>query len=168
MAVLSKLVNALSPKSKNWLFNVSKGSINGQMTQLTLAAIVQIIVFFERPDILYCKPECVETVYCRKDSKGEKLYKPKDYLLWRLHETLTQFSSDENFTQTYYMLHNIACEQKDIFHARYTAENGSWCEKWENHKLLSTALKKKWTSHQMLHLKLSKMLHLIPLLSSFF
>ena len=77
MAVLSKLVNALSPKSKNWLFNVSRGSINDQMTQLTLAAIVQIIVFFEQPDILYCKPECIETVYCRKDSKGEKLYKPK-------------------------------------------------------------------------------------------
>ena len=45
-----------------------------------------VMSFLERPNISYCKPAQKDTVYCRKDSNGEKIFKPRDYLLWTYKE----------------------------------------------------------------------------------
>ena len=56
--------------------------------------------FLERPNISYCKPARKDTVYCRNDSNGEKIFKPRDYLLWTYKEIVGLYNLENELHHT--------------------------------------------------------------------
>ena len=73
----------LSPHSKNIVFSTAQRSLNkpGRTSNKTAEVQDHIARFSEKPDISYCCPGQKDTVYCGKAEDGEKMFKPKHYLL---------------------------------------------------------------------------------------
>ena len=97
--------------------------------------------FLERPDISYCKPGRRDTIYCGKNENGEKVCKPKHYLLWSLKEVVDMFNNEHDFNITYYNLQKLLKLEKHLLLSSQTSEDDCRCEKCENSELLMTSIK---------------------------
>ena len=101
-----------------------------------------VMSFLEVPDIINCKSGRKDTVYCRKDSNGEKIFKPRHYDLWTYKEIVGLYNSENELQITYYTIQKIVSEEKHFLSASSTPEDGSRCEKCENLELLLHSVKK--------------------------
>ena len=95
--------------------------------------------FLECPDISYCKPGRRDTIYCGKNENGEKVYKPKHYLLWSLKKVVDMFNNEHDFNITYYNLQKLLKIEKHLLLSSQTLEDDCQCEKCENSELLLTS-----------------------------
>ena len=95
----------------------------------------------ECPDISYWKPGGRDTIYCGKNENGEKMYKPKHYLLWSLKEVVDMFNNEHDFIITYYNLQKLLKLEKHLLLPSQTPEYDCRCEKCENSELLLTSIK---------------------------
>ena len=68
------------------------------------------MLFLDRPDISYCKPGQKDTVYCGKDSNGEKILKPCHYLLWTYKEIVGLYNLEKELQITYHTIQTIVSE----------------------------------------------------------
>ena len=101
-----------------------------------------VMSFLERPNISYCKPARKDTVSCRNDSNGEKIFKPRDYLLWTYKEIVGLYNLENELQITYHTIQTIVSEEKHFLSASSTPEDDCRCEKCENVELLLHSVKK--------------------------
>lgn len=141
--IISKILSNFSPTSKGEIFASARKSTSsaGRPSSGTIKNKEVVMSFLERPDISYCKPGRRDTIYCGKNENGEKVYKPKHYLLWSLKEVVDMFNNEHDFNITYYNLQKLLKLEKHLLLSSQTPEDDCRCEKCENSELLLTSIK---------------------------
>ena len=108
--MIKSIVSSLSPMSKNNLFtSVKKELPNSSKGHPSILKTTKepVMLFLERPDISYCKPGQKDTVYCGKDSNGEKILKPCHYLLWTYKEIVGLYNLENELQITFHTIQTI-------------------------------------------------------------
>ena len=93
-----------------------------------------VMSFLERSDISYCKPGWKDTVYCGKDSNGEKIFKTHHYILWTHKGIVGLYNSDNEFQIPYNRIQTIVSEEKHFLSASSTHKDDC---RWEKENMKS-------------------------------
>ncbi|KAJ8018751.1 hypothetical protein HOLleu_43072 [Holothuria leucospilota] len=90
-AVLKKLFSNLTSDKKT---KIGEDSMAARRARKLTEAKRIAAEFLERSDISYTCPGQRDQVYCGKDETGERVYRPKRYLLWKYSEVLAMLNDE--------------------------------------------------------------------------
>ena len=140
--VLSKIVSSLSPASKNKVFSDARKTVSPGSGRPSISPEKREVIlnFLQRPDVSYCMPGRKDQVYCGIVN-GEKVFKPKHYLLWTYKEIKHLFDEEHDFQLSYHSIQKIVSEEKHLIPAKNAKDDDCRCEKCENLELMLTSVK---------------------------
>ena len=100
VAILGAMVADLSSSKMSTVMDSARRKVEdkrGRTKALTEEQQKCIISFLQRPDISYTCPGRKDQVYVGKTKDGDKDYRTKYYLLWKLSEILSLFKQVSSF-----------------------------------------------------------------------
>ena len=161
MAVLSKMLEKLSPSKRRAIIVTAKNPALSQINHIScdLGRPVTLdsekrnflLQFLERQDISYTAPGKKDQVYMGKDEEGNSVFKPKRYLLHPIRELCSMQNDDKTqFDETYVkkfsakLSYSTLCRfikgHKHLLFASDVPQTSCLCDKCENLELLVHAI----------------------------
>ena len=153
VAILGAMVADLSSSKMSTVMDSARRKVEdktGRTKSLTEEQQKWIISFLQRPDISYTCPGRKDQMYVGKTKDGDKDYRTKYHLLWKLSEILPlintaiteSFQANEQFLVTYGTLWRLISPLKYILFQRDVPEDTCQCDYCENLQLILISLSK--------------------------